>query len=216
MDFNEYSEAAGRTARFPETPDEWRHDLMLFGLGAAGEAGEIADVIKKLFGHGHDADECREKLEKEIGDELWYLDRIASLIGTTLEQCAIGNVQKLNRRYPNGFSHEASRARVDVPSGPVPAELGLSSTPAPDPPCPGCGQTLWGTFCLNTVCGTVRVPEADERPAPEPEPAARNPNHTVLECPGCGEPAYYRPVARQFYCGTIGCRTSYFEAGQPA
>ena len=82
------------------------------GLGIAGEAGEVADLLKKHLGHGHELD--REKLKKELGDVLWYVTRIAQHFGMGLEDVARANVAKLRQRYPSGFSTEASKSRVDV------------------------------------------------------------------------------------------------------
>jgi NTP pyrophosphatase (non-canonical NTP hydrolase) len=82
------------------------------GLGIAGEAGEVADLLKKHLGHGHELD--REKLKKELGDVLWYTARIAMHFGFGLEDVARANVAKLRQRYPAGFSTEASKRRVDV------------------------------------------------------------------------------------------------------
>jgi NTP pyrophosphatase (non-canonical NTP hydrolase) len=85
--------------------------LAVLSLGIAGEAGEVADYVKKVVGHGHALDIA--KLEKELGDVLWYTAAIAEQIGTTLEKVAAGNVAKLRARYPNGFSTEASINRKD-------------------------------------------------------------------------------------------------------
>lgn len=83
-----------------------------YALGLAGEAGEVCDLLKKHWGHGHDLD--REKLKKELGDVLWYVAALAAQFGLTLEEVAASNVCKLRARYPQGFSPEASRARIDV------------------------------------------------------------------------------------------------------
>ncbi|WP_096269381.1 nucleoside triphosphate pyrophosphohydrolase family protein [Paucisalibacillus globulus] len=105
MELNDYQELSARTAT--------RHDLELlnFGLGISGEAGEVADLIKKFYFHGHDIE--MDKIKKELGDVLWYLSQIARLAGLTLEEVAQGNIDKLKRRYPEGFSVEASIKRVD-------------------------------------------------------------------------------------------------------
>lgn len=76
------------------------------GLGLSGEAGEVADLIKKHLYHGHDLN--KEKLINELGDVRWYLEVAAHAIGTTVEEIEAKNVEKLEKRYPNGFSKEAS------------------------------------------------------------------------------------------------------------
>lgn len=78
-------------------------------LGLAGETGEVLDLIKKHKYHGHDLD--RDALAGELGDVLWYVAGIASHHGLSLGDIAKRNVTKLAERYPDGFSHEASRNR---------------------------------------------------------------------------------------------------------
>jgi NTP pyrophosphatase (non-canonical NTP hydrolase) len=86
------------------------------GLGLAGEAGEVADLLKKHLGHGHPLD--IDKLRGELGDVLWYIAALCSLYNITLDSVAAANVAKLRARYPDGFSHEASRTRADCEGTP--------------------------------------------------------------------------------------------------
>lgn len=106
MTLDEYQQQAMRT--HVESPER----LVCYALGVAGEAGECADLVKKFIGHGHGLD--AEKLAKELGDVLWYVAGLAHVLGVSLSDVAAQNLRKLERRYPNGFSHEASRNRVDV------------------------------------------------------------------------------------------------------
>lgn len=87
--------------------------LAVYSLGLAGEAGETVDLLKKYLGHGHELD--RLKVQKELGDVLWYLAAIATVLGIDLDHVAHVNVEKLKARYPEGFSHEASRNREPTP-----------------------------------------------------------------------------------------------------
>lgn len=89
--------------------DERMVAMMYDALGLAGEAGEIADYIKKVVGHGKKFDPVVAR--SEAGDLLWYINRFASRIGSSLAQVAQENIQKLLRRYPDGFSHQASENR---------------------------------------------------------------------------------------------------------
>jgi NTP pyrophosphatase (non-canonical NTP hydrolase) len=107
---DEYQQAAGRTAPKPDARDGDK-PLAVMALGIAGEAGEVAEIVKKYIGHGHPMD--REKLCKELGDVLWYLSAVATLMGFTLSEVATANVEKLKKRYPEGFSHEASQTRTE-------------------------------------------------------------------------------------------------------
>lgn len=105
MNINDYQQMSARTAKHHEG------ELVNYGLGIAGEAGEVADLIKKAVFHGHDID--AEQIKKELGDVLWYLTQIARVSGLTLEEIATANIEKLYKRYPNGFSKNASINRVD-------------------------------------------------------------------------------------------------------
>lgn len=89
-----YQDEARRTAA--STPS-----IAVLALGVTGEAGEVADLVKKHLGHGKDLD--RMKVAKELGDVLWYVAALADLIGFSLEAVAVMNVEKLKDRHPNGF-----------------------------------------------------------------------------------------------------------------
>lgn len=74
MTLNDYQMAAARTLAV--APPEGRAlAVAVLALGLAGEAGEVADYLKKVVGHGHALD--RETLRDELGDCLWYLDGLA-------------------------------------------------------------------------------------------------------------------------------------------
>jgi len=105
MKLNEYQELAQRTAASRGSD----LGLTISGLGICGEAGEVAELIKKHVGHGHPLPS--DKLCKELGDVLWYLADIAQRNGLTLELVARENIAKLKARYPEGFSSERSRNR---------------------------------------------------------------------------------------------------------
>lgn len=83
--------------------------LTTAALGFAGEGGEFAEQIKKFLYHGHRLDV--EKLEKEVGDILWYCALAAKGLGTDLDAIAEANIRKLEARYPDGFSTERSLHR---------------------------------------------------------------------------------------------------------
>lgn len=80
-------------------------------LGLNGEAGEVADIVKKHVYHGHDLD--KQHLIEELGDTLWYISIIAASVGVSLSDVATQNVEKLVRRYPEGFTIEQSINRED-------------------------------------------------------------------------------------------------------
>ena len=84
------------------------------GLGLAGEAGEVVDILKKHIYHGHDLDETALLLE--LGDIMYYLCWLCLEIGLDFSEICFANMEKLNARYPDGFSAERSqnRAKGDV------------------------------------------------------------------------------------------------------
>ena len=108
MDFEEYQKAANFTGAYYEDRTLAK---AVFGLGIAGEAGEVADLIKKHVGHGHPLD--LDKLAKELGDVLWYVAALSEEFGLDMEQVAILNIEKLRARYPEGFSTERSLNRKE-------------------------------------------------------------------------------------------------------
>jgi len=83
--------------------------LMVFALGLNGEAGEVADIIKKIVGHKHPMDQAG--LVDELGDVLWYIAALANQLSIPLATIVQNNVEKLQRRYPQGFSTERSLNR---------------------------------------------------------------------------------------------------------
>ena len=85
--------------------------LMVAALGLSGEAGEFANLVKKMTAHGHPFDPA--SLKDELGDVLWYLAEAATAAGLDLNEIAQENVDKLLKRYPEGFSQENSVNRED-------------------------------------------------------------------------------------------------------
>ena len=108
MQANDYQKAALRTLN----PELSQRDVLLNGvMGLGGEAGEAIDLVKKWYCHGHELD--REALKKELGDVAWYLAETAYALDLSLEEVLEGNLEKLRRRYPEGFSTEASVHREE-------------------------------------------------------------------------------------------------------
>lgn len=109
MTINDYQQAALRTANREKLSDK---ELLTNGvLGLSGESGECADIVKKHLFQGHELD--AEKLANELGDVAWYLAITAKAIGMDLETVLQMNVDKLRKRYPDGFSAERSIHREE-------------------------------------------------------------------------------------------------------
>lgn len=101
--FDIYQEQARKTAN---TEGEAKDRLANWALGLAGEAGEVADIVKKHVYHGHELD--LEELKDELGDVLWYLAGMSYDLDVWFSEIAEGNIDKLKKRYPEGFSQERS------------------------------------------------------------------------------------------------------------
>ncbi len=69
-------------------------------LGLVGEAGEIGEMVKKWIGQGHTLD--LDKVTEELGDVLWYVSYMATLIQEPLSVVASNNIDKLRKRYNGG------------------------------------------------------------------------------------------------------------------
>lgn len=116
MNFNEYQELSKRTMPEPTFHGKWNKTYSLeskanYAMGLSGESGEVTDLIKKQLFHGHLED--KDGIKKELGDVLHYLSGLATMFGLTLEEVAATNIEKLKKRYPDGFSQEASINRED-------------------------------------------------------------------------------------------------------
>ena len=80
-------------------------------MGLAGETGETVDIFKKHIYQGKDLD-INDVIE-EIGDILWYIANLCNVNKITMKECMESNVEKLRKRYPNGFSIKDALERAD-------------------------------------------------------------------------------------------------------
>lgn len=107
MNINEYQRLAMTTLN----PDLNKREVLINSvMGLCGESGEAIDIVKKWMAHGHELD--KEHLAKELGDIAWYLAEAATALDMNLEDILQANIEKLKRRYPEGFSCEKSRKRL--------------------------------------------------------------------------------------------------------
>ncbi|CAN5420818.1 nucleoside triphosphate pyrophosphohydrolase family protein [soil metagenome] len=97
MNFNDYQQQALTTAL---TSDDDFKDMMHWVLGLNGEAGEVAEKLKKIIRdkNGIMSDSDKQELAKELGDVLWYLAVFANDLGVSLDKVATTNLQKLADR----------------------------------------------------------------------------------------------------------------------
>lgn len=108
MRLNQYQRDAARTS---DVTKKKPLRAMIAGLGLAGETGEVVEHIKKWVGHGHDLDV--DRVTKELGDVLWYVAELATILEVNLETVARENIRKLEARYPKGFNPIDSIMRTD-------------------------------------------------------------------------------------------------------
>lgn len=134
MKANEYAELAMRTndGRCTERLEDWekfRTGTLYRGdatieeaidaggvinacLGLSGEVGELNDMIKKWIFHMSEID--REHLKKEAGDICWYIALFCHSMNFSLEEIMEKNIEKLRKRYPEGFdTAKANNRRKD-------------------------------------------------------------------------------------------------------
>ncbi|MBR9691660.1 nucleoside triphosphate pyrophosphohydrolase family protein [Candidatus Woesearchaeota archaeon] len=104
----EYQEKCRLSAKKFDTEKE---EIFTWGLGIAGEAGDVASCIKKTFAHDNDQ---KKGIRENIGDTLWYAAMICNFFGWDMQEVLNENVAKLEKRYPKGFKIEkAKREMID-------------------------------------------------------------------------------------------------------
>jgi len=98
-EFRMYSYLAHKTAVYPESSG-----LFYVTLGLNGEAGEIANKVKKVIrdNGGVVSSEIRQLLLDEAGDVIWYISELCGLLGSSLEEVANANLNKLYSRKSRG------------------------------------------------------------------------------------------------------------------
>lgn len=98
MNLKEYQQLCKRSAKEFTDKDK---EIMTWGLGIAGEAGDVAGCIKKTFSHDNDQ---TKGIRENIGDTLWYAAMICNHFGWDMDEILQENVEKLKQRHPEGFT----------------------------------------------------------------------------------------------------------------
>jgi NTP pyrophosphatase (non-canonical NTP hydrolase) len=96
----EYQELCKLTAVKLDTKD---NEILTWGLGITGEAGDVASCIKKTIIHKNDQ---REGIRENIGDTLWYMAMICNFFEWDFQEILDENLNKLKKRYPDGFTEK--------------------------------------------------------------------------------------------------------------
>ena len=99
MNVNVYQDRAVATAIYPET-----HKITYPALGMAGEAGEVANKVKKIIRDGKKSlpDDWQQQLASEIGDVIWYCAALARDLDMSLATIMAANLDKLKTRQEQG------------------------------------------------------------------------------------------------------------------
>ncbi len=106
MNVNEYQKQAMTTLN----PELNKKDVLINSvMGLCGESGEAIDIVKKWLAQGHELD--KDHLAKELGDIAWYLAEAATALELSLEEIFQANLDKLKKRYPEGFDTQKSIVR---------------------------------------------------------------------------------------------------------
>ncbi len=104
----EYQKLCKQTAQKFKDKDK---EILTWGLGLSGEAGDVAGCIKKTISHKNDQ---KDGIKENIGDTLWYMAMISNFFNWDMEEILANNIKKLEKRYPKGFTkNKAKRKGVD-------------------------------------------------------------------------------------------------------
>ena len=103
MNFEEYQKKSRETAAYPNPGNNFFYPT----LGLAGEAGEVAEKVKKVHREKNNifSDEDKQEVAKELGDVLWYVAQLATELGLSLDDVAEKNIEKLFSRKDRGMLH---------------------------------------------------------------------------------------------------------------
>jgi NTP pyrophosphatase (non-canonical NTP hydrolase) len=105
MNLKAYQQLCKKTAKKFADPEK---EIMTWGLGITGEAGDVAACIKKTFFHDNDQ---KTGIRENLGDTLWYMAMICNFFNWNLEEILAENQDKLKKRYPHGFNEKDAGRR---------------------------------------------------------------------------------------------------------
>ena len=113
MTFDEYQEKAITTDTFTGPRDLMSSGFLEKAFGLVGEAGEVAEKLKKIIRDkdGILSEEDKKEIIKEFGDVLWYISSLALYLGVPLSTVAEGNLDKVLSRKARGKTHSSGDNR---------------------------------------------------------------------------------------------------------
>ena len=109
MEIQEFQKLSIRTLNNSLSEKEQLANMV---IGASCEFSEAGDSLKKYLFQGHELD--KKHIEEELGDTMFYICNLATLLDINMEEVLEKNIEKLNKRYKNGFSYKASIDRIDT------------------------------------------------------------------------------------------------------
>ena len=108
MNGNEYQKLAMKTLN----PSLNKKEILVNGvMGLNGESGEVIDIVKKHMFQGHELD--KDKIKKELGDVMWYIAEVCEALDLNLDEVMEGNIEKLRKRFKDGFTVNESINRKE-------------------------------------------------------------------------------------------------------
>lgn len=108
MEGKEYQKLAMKTLN----PSLTKKDMLVNGvMGLNGESGEVIDIVKKHMFQGHELD--KDKIKKELGDVMWYVAEVCEALDLSLDEVMEGNIEKLAKRFKDGFTVNESINRKE-------------------------------------------------------------------------------------------------------
>lgn len=108
MEGKEYQKLAMKTLN----PSLTKKDMLVNGvMGLNGESGEVIDIVKKHMFQGHELD--KDKIKKELGDVMWYVAEVCEALDLSLDEVMEGNIEKLAKRFKDGFTANESINRKE-------------------------------------------------------------------------------------------------------
>ena len=102
-ELKDYQELCKKTAKKFESTEK---EILTWGLGITGEAGDVASCIKKTYAHDNDQ---RAGIRENLGDTMWYMAMICNFYGWNMDDVLKENIDKLKKRYPEGFKIENAK-----------------------------------------------------------------------------------------------------------
>ena len=118
MNLKEYQEICKQTAKKDFQTDV--EEIMCWGLGVTGEAGDIGSCIKKPYAHKKDV---KDGIKENTGDMMWYTAMICNFFGWNLDEILNQNIEKLKARFPEGFNYKSVDREMVKWSGAHPEEV---------------------------------------------------------------------------------------------